>query len=83
VYGLATLAVWGQKLQLDCVVCFAALGNKFRLSGWLHAHRVQPLSASRCVALLHSALDLIEGQGQRAFASAAAHVRLRRQVSSS
>jgi len=54
-----------------------------RQAGWLHAHRVQPLSASRCVALLHSALALIEGQGQRAFASAAAHVRLRRQVSSS
>lgn len=68
--------LFGGKPQLDCVaVCFCCTWQQVSpvCRCLLHAHRVQPLSLCLC-----SELALIEGQGQRAFASAAAHVRLRR-----
>lgn len=68
--------LFGGKPQLDCVaVCFCCTWQQVSPVSrcLLHAHRVQPLSLCLC-----SELALIEGQGQRAFASAAAHVRLRR-----
>lgn len=71
--------LFGGKPQLDCVaVCFCCTWQQ--VSPVCRCLRLAAC-ASRSTAfalLLLGELALIEGQGQRAFASAAAHVRLRR-----
>lgn len=71
--------LFGGKPQLDCVaVCFCC--TRQQVSPVCRCLRLAAC-ASRSTAfalLLRGELALIEGQGQRAFASAAAHVRLRR-----
>lgn len=71
--------LFGGKPQLDCVaVCFCCTWQQ--VSPVCRCLRLASC-ASRSTAfalLLLGELALIEGQGQRAFASAAAHVRLRR-----